>query len=100
MNDAHLENPAFAATVRQEAPEAINTRSLQMLIDRYRDEGGGRTVVGALPVDVTFPVLRPELFMASELTAESSAVAPSGEQEVPLSATSWLCLSRAARTAM
>ncbi len=43
----------------------------QMLIDRYRNEGGGRTVSGALPIDVTFPEMGPSLFMASELTAES-----------------------------
>ena len=45
----------------------------QMLIDRYRNEGGGRTVAGTLPVDVTFPTMGPSLFMASELTAESQA---------------------------
>ena len=31
----------------------------RMLIDRYRNEGGGRTVTGALPVDVTFPSIGP-----------------------------------------
>ena len=45
----------------------------RQLIDRYRNEGGGRTVSGALPIDVTFPTLGPSLFMASELTAESAA---------------------------
>jgi len=45
----------------------------QILIDRYRNEGGGRTVAGSLPVDVTFPMLGPSLFLASELTAESQA---------------------------
>ena len=45
----------------------------QILIDRYRNEGGGRTVAGSLPVDVTFPMLGPSLFLASELTAESLA---------------------------
>ena len=45
----------------------------QMLIDRYRNEGGGRTVKGALPVEVAFPSMGPSLFMASELTAESQA---------------------------
>jgi hypothetical protein len=43
------------------------------LIDRYRNEGGGRTVRGALPVEVAFPSLGPQLFMASELTAEAQA---------------------------
>ena len=45
----------------------------QKLIDRYRNEGGGRTVRGALPIDVTFPSIGPSLFMASELTAEGQA---------------------------
>ena len=45
----------------------------QILIDRYRNEGGGRTVAGSLPVDVMFPMLGPSLFLASELTAESQA---------------------------
>ena len=44
----------------------------QMLIDRYRNEGGGRTVAGTLPVEVEFPSVGPSLFMASELTAESA----------------------------
>jgi hypothetical protein len=46
--------------------------ALQYLIDRYRNEGGGRTVTGSLPVDVAFPVLGPSVFLASELTAESA----------------------------
>ena len=46
---------------------------LQKLIDRFRNEGGGRTVSGALPVDVTLPTLGPSIFLASELTAESQA---------------------------
>ena len=50
---------------------AARTAQFQMLIDRYRNEGGGRTVSGALPIDVTFPAMGPSLFMASELTAES-----------------------------
>lgn len=53
----------------------VESRSgqFQILIDRYRNEGGGRTVAGSLPVDVTFPMLGPSLFLASELTAESQA---------------------------
>jgi len=46
---------------------------LQKLIDRFRNEGRGRTVTGALPVDVTFPTLGPSIFVAAELTAESQA---------------------------
>lgn len=44
--------------------------AMKTLIDRYRDEGGGRTVRGALPVDVAFPGMGPSMFLASELTAE------------------------------
>jgi hypothetical protein len=46
---------------------------LQALVERFRNEAGGRTVVGALPVHVTFPQFGPSLFLASELTAESNA---------------------------
>ena len=56
-----------------ELEEQIKSSSLRQLIDRYRNEGGGRTVAGALPVDVTFPGVGPSVFMASELTAESQA---------------------------
>ena len=47
--------------------------AFQTLIDRYRNEGGGRTVRGALPVDVAFPSIGPSLFIASELTSETQA---------------------------
>ena len=46
---------------------------VRQLIDRYRNEGGGRAITGTLPVDVTFPAIGPSLFMAAELTAESAA---------------------------
>jgi hypothetical protein len=49
------------------------TPGFQLLIDRYRNEGGGRTVRGALPVDVVFPSMGPSLFLAAELTAEAQA---------------------------
>ena len=59
------------------APAALDAdgraAQFQILIDRYRNEGGGRTVAGSLPVDVMFPMLGPSLFLASELTAESQA---------------------------
>jgi len=67
--------PAAAAT----SPAPIGpddttgkTTQFRMLIDRYRNEGGGRTVSGALPIDVSFPMMGPSLFMAAELTAELS----------------------------
>jgi hypothetical protein len=46
---------------------------LQALVDRFRSETGGRSVIGSLPVHVEFPVFGPSVFMASELTAEASA---------------------------
>jgi hypothetical protein len=51
---------------------AQNAGRLQALVDRFRNEAGGRTVVGALPVQVTFPQFGPSIFLASELTAESA----------------------------
>ena len=56
-------------------PAALAERESQVrqLIDRYRNEGGGRAIAGTLPVDVTFPAIGPSLFMAAELTAESAA---------------------------
>jgi hypothetical protein len=59
----------FAASVQMQPPAP----GFQLLIDRYRNEGGGRTVKGALPVEVTFPSMGPSLFVASELTAEAQA---------------------------
>jgi hypothetical protein len=61
----------YASSARMEP--AIRSGGVQTLIDRYRNEGGGRTVRGTLPVEVTFPSMGPSLFMASELTAEGQA---------------------------
>jgi hypothetical protein len=44
---------------------------LQALVDRFQNESGGKTVVGALPIHVTFPAFGPLVFLASELTAEA-----------------------------
>jgi hypothetical protein len=77
----------FAEALRPRVPVAFNTAQaspaptlrsgqeagLQALVDRFRNEAGGRTVVGALPVHVTFPQFGPSVFLASELTAESNA---------------------------
>jgi hypothetical protein len=49
------------------------TAGLQALVDRFRNESGGRTVIGVLPVHVTFPTFGPSIFLASELTAEGNA---------------------------
>lgn len=72
----------FAAALRvpPAAPAQVNERSadrsvggLQALVDRFKNEPGGRTVVGSLPVRAAFPSFGPALFLASELTAEASA---------------------------
>jgi hypothetical protein len=55
------------------ARDGQDASKLQALVERFRNEAGGRTVVGALPVHVTFPEFGPSMFLASELTAESSA---------------------------
>ena len=60
---------AGSGTVARDAQET----KLQVLVDRFRNEAGGRTVVGALPVHVTFPQFGPSVFLAAELTAESNA---------------------------
>ena len=58
------------------APVTVERESqVRQLIDRYRNEGGGRAIAGTLPVDVTFPAIGPSLFMAADLTAESAAPA-------------------------
>jgi hypothetical protein len=63
------------APIAKEASER-NERAaagLQALVDRFRSDSGGRTVIGALPVHVTFPRFGPSIFLASELTAETRA---------------------------
>lgn len=71
-----LRNPAPPppAAAPQPAPrDAKATAGLQALVDRYRNEGAGRTVIGSLPVNVAFPTFGPSVFLASELTAETQA---------------------------
>jgi len=46
---------------------------LQALADKFRNQSGGHSVVGSLPVHVAFPAFGPSMFMASELTAEASS---------------------------
>jgi hypothetical protein len=66
-----------AADARRPAPPpaaaspARSTDGLQSLVDRFRNEGRERTVVGALPVEVPFPEFGPSIFLAAELTAEA-----------------------------
>lgn len=52
---------------------AATSSGLQALADRFRSESGGRTVAGALPVQVELPVFGPSVFLATELTAEGRA---------------------------
>ena len=46
---------------------------MDALVNRFKNEAGGRTVVGSLPVRVAFPSFGLQIFLASELTAESTA---------------------------
>jgi hypothetical protein len=69
-----------AATRSAPSPPAAPTPGFQSLVDRFRNEAGERTVVGALPVNVMFPEFGPSIFLASELTAEARA--PSIELEI------------------
>jgi hypothetical protein len=69
----------FAEALRELKPTVADKRDgdraaagLQALVDRFRTESGGRTVVGALPVHIAFPMFGPSIFLASELTAEAS----------------------------
>jgi hypothetical protein len=56
------------------APAPIDPAAgLQVLVDRFRNESGGRAITGTLPVTVAFPELGPSIFLASELTAEARA---------------------------
>src|SRR5688500_15531480 len=61
MAPAALPAPAARVEMRPAVEFDGRTAQLQMLIDRFRNEGGGRTVTGALPVDVTFPTLGPSI---------------------------------------
>jgi len=74
----------FAAALRSPSADPVAIQAgtaardgqetkLQVLVERFRNEAGGRTVVGALPVHVTFPSFGPSVFLAAELTAESNA---------------------------
>jgi hypothetical protein len=65
--------PAAQASATPAPQLRADASGLQALVDRFRNEAGGRTVVGALPVHVTFPAFGSSTFLASELTAESLA---------------------------
>jgi len=65
--------PTAIAYGKAPVTDAGSMLRMQALVDRFRAESGGRTVAGALPVNVTFPRFGPSMFLASELTAESLA---------------------------
>ncbi len=66
--------PRFSASPAPASPRDERAAAgLQALVERFRSEPGGRTVVGSLPVHVPFPQFGPSIFLASELTAESRA---------------------------
>ena len=68
-----LRNPSSRPIATGKAADERGASGLQALVDRFRAETGGRTVAGALPVHVAFPIFGPSLFVASELTAEAQA---------------------------
>jgi hypothetical protein len=65
--------PAAPATLDKTTQGDRGAAGLQALVDRFRNEPGGRSVVGSLPVHVDFPAFGPSIFLASELTAEAAA---------------------------
>jgi hypothetical protein len=70
--------PPSASATSPPAPARPPARvggQLQALVDRFKNDGGGRTIVGSLPVRATFPSIGPSIFLASELTAEATAPA-------------------------
>jgi len=64
--------PAPAPMAARTLAEGGATGGLQALVDRFKNEPGGRVVVGSLPVRASFPSFGPSVFLASELTAEAS----------------------------
>jgi len=68
-----LRQPIAPIAAPARTHDEVTRRSMQELVDRFKTAAGGRTVVGSLPVHVTFPVFGPSMFLASELTAEGRA---------------------------
>jgi len=70
--DALRRTPASAPVPVDKAIQGDRAAAgLQALVDRFRNESGGRSVAGSLPVHVSFPAFGPSIFLASELTAEA-----------------------------
>jgi hypothetical protein len=70
-----LTRPRTALSVEIGRRSDRTTDTLQALVDRFRNESGGRTAAGILPVHIDFPAFGPSIFLASELTAETSVPA-------------------------
>jgi hypothetical protein len=69
-----LRRPAAAPVAPDKSTQGDRAAAgLQALVDRFRNEAGGRSIVGSLPVHVAFPAFGPAIFFASELTAEGGA---------------------------
>jgi hypothetical protein len=68
-----LRRPEATAPADNRKQADRGAAGLQALVDKFRIETGGRSVVGSLPVHVAFPTFGPSMFMASELTAEASS---------------------------
>jgi hypothetical protein len=67
-----LRRPVAAAGAAKASEGDRAAAGLQALVDRFRKETGGRSVVGSLPVHVAFPAFGPSVFLMSELTAEAA----------------------------
>jgi hypothetical protein len=68
----HAPPPLPAAPSPASASERGAEKGLQALVDRFKNEPGGRIVIGSLPVRVAFPSFGPSVFLAAELTAEAT----------------------------
>jgi len=64
--------PSSPSPVPALASEGGAEKGLQALVERFRNEPGGRIVVGSLPIHVAFPSFGPSVFLAAELTAEAA----------------------------
>jgi hypothetical protein len=74
LAEALRQSPAAAPVVADKKVQGDRAAAgLQTLVDRFRSESGGRSVVGSLPVHVAFPAFGPSIFLAAELTAEATA---------------------------
>ncbi|HEV3062101.1 MAG TPA: hypothetical protein VGY48_27875 [Vicinamibacterales bacterium] len=70
-----LRRPQTALTVDMRRRDDRTAGGLQALVDRFKNDSGGRTVAGVLPLHIEFPAFGPSVFLASELTAETRAPA-------------------------